>query len=172
MAFTNEPSNDQSAFSTQSPLAISDPLRDYDFNVELNATGCKEPHQMSHRLTASRQYTTVENISPVWPTLLDVAGILKDLINIRVVDDDGADIHGPNVTVTTVFQSTAGSGYAPVDVRFNGESIDSFDVSPGFWTITSRLQSLIETQSTRQLTHRQLSYSGSSQRTHPSGALR
>jgi hypothetical protein len=171
MAFINESSNNQPA-AAESPLAISDPLGVYDFSVEVDATGCPEPHEINHNLTASRQYASVENITPVWPTLLDVAGVLEHLINIHVVDEDGEEVQGHGVTVTTVFQTTTGGGYRPVDVRFNGESIDSFDVSPGFWTVPTRLQSLIETQSTRRLTHRQLSFRGSDRRTHPPGALR
>ena len=149
----------ESPATSPAELAFADPLGEYHFEVELDATSPHCPDEFPHRVFAHRRYTDVSNISPVWPTLPAVHGLLERLINSHIEGKDGP-LASHGVTVTTVFCSSSGSGYVPTDILVNGHSIDAYtDIdSAGLWRLPKRLISLVESQSTRTVTSTQVPF--------------
>lgn len=146
--------------SSTDPLRIVDPLEEYEFEVEVDATGYKEEYEMTHQLFATRHYTDIKNISAIYPFNMDLAALIDQFITTRVVEQGtGEEIDGRGVNITTVFESDPTGHYNPVDILISGIRIGEFDVSAGFWRIDSRLAQLINTQ-TRGLNHHQTTYTG------------
>lgn len=141
---------------------IVDPLDEYEFSIEIDAEGYKEAHQMRQFLFATRTYTDVENISAVYPFNADVAALIEQLLNTRVVDPETGDrLDDAGIEITVVLKSDPTGHYTPIDILINETSIDHFDVGSGFWRVDSRLVQLINRQ-TAGLIHEQVSYTGQS----------
>jgi putative lipoic acid-binding regulatory protein len=142
------------------PLGIADPWGEYEFSMEIDAEGYKEPHEMRHLLFATRTYTDVANISGVYPFNTDVAALIEQLLHTHAVDPEtGERIDNDGVKITVVLKSDPTGHYTPVDILINETSINQFDVSEGFWRLNSRLVQLINRQ-TPGLIHEQVSYTG------------
>lgn len=141
----------------------ADPHGQYQFRTELVGQSDDEPSPLrggvAHRLIASRRYLSLRRIPMAGPTEPELTALLKQSIN-TAVERDGETVVPPGVTITTVFEATAGSGYVPVNVFLDGVSLDQLPIGCGFWRLPDRLCRLIDGRSDRSVTHRQLAYDG------------
>jgi len=156
--------NRATAGSSTGPLELTDPTGVYEFEVVIEAaasTPHREP-QCEHRVHATRTYHDVSNIGAVWPTNPDVANLIQQLINMRVIDQsDGNEIEGHGIDITVVLEPDITGHYNPVDILLDNRSINQHRVSAGFWRIDIHLQEVLSHQS-KGLIHGQIAYSGNS----------
>jgi len=146
-------------------LPVCDPWNEYEFSIEIDAEGYKEPHEMRNLLFASRAYTDVENISAVYPFNPELASVIDRMLSTRVVDPEtGERLDDSGVEITVVFKSGAAGRYTPIDVLINGSPLNHLDVGSGFWQIDKRLAQLIKTQ-TPGLIHEQVAFSSQNHNT-------
>lgn len=140
------------------------PHGQYQFRTELVGQPDGKPTRsrdgLSHRLIASRRYRSLRQLPSVGPIEPKLTALAERSIN-TTVERNGETIVPPGVTVTTIFEATPGSGYVPVDVLFDGVSLDQLPIDRGFWRLPDQLCACVERHSNRSITHRQLAYDGS-----------
>jgi|AntDeeMetageno51_2_1112566.scaffolds.fasta_scaffold01069_5 hypothetical protein len=153
-------SNRNTAGSSTGLLELTDPAGVFEFGVEIDAAQIGRDSQGTHEIHATRSYNDVTNISAVWPQNTDLASLLEQLIQMRVVDSaTGDEIESQGVEITIILKSGTAGYYRPTDILIDDKPISQYSVSAGFWTINNRLQKLINSQS-RGLTHSQIAYEG------------